>query len=146
LAVGVFKIGWGEVFGWQQPALTLDVGSAGAACLKAPQVSFGRQFVNNANPMRGSAVVLSATVSASCQTNALVTLNLYNAAGTRVAHWSLGTLTLGPTGTGLRSTWPVPSRLALGSYRADVLVLDPSGRVLYGSGTVARLQIGKVVP
>jgi hypothetical protein len=147
--VGVFNPGWGGMLAWNDNASSFRVGAAASTPTATPRAtntptprptntpSTGPlDFTTGATASprtvaRGSAVTIAANISANRATNALIDVEVYNAAGQRVYQrfWDNTALTANATRT-LTTTWTPPANAAAGVYRVKIGIFRTGWRGL----------------
>ena len=132
LAVGIFAPGWSSNYAWNGNAATFNVAAPVQTCSANPTIAFGAGSASPTTVAPGSAVKLSITFTASCATNGLVDLEVYNSAGTKVwqAYYDNQQLT-GHAQT-YTATWNIPVGQAAGTYTLDAGVFAPGWTSNYG--------------
>jgi hypothetical protein len=132
LKVGVFRPGWGDLYGWNDDALRLLVTGGAKGCAGAPQIGFGKTSAVPVSTARGTAVAFAVSLTASCPINVLVDFEVYSADGERVWQGWLDNQILDATPRRFDTSWSVPADLVNGDYTLKVGVFRAGWRAIYG--------------
>lgn len=157
IAIGVFSPGWGTVYGWNGTAGSFTVGAAAATNTPTavPPTSTPTTRPTNtptATPTSGSAqrgfttssvispttvtrpgaASISTSVKSATATSALIDVEIYNAAGTRVFQqfWDNQSFSAGQTHS-FNTSYSIPGAAATGTYTVMVGVFSPGWGAVY---------------
>ena len=131
LKVGVFGTGWSSLYGWDGSAATFKIAPAVAACAGSPGITFGSGSASPASLAPGGTTTLSATLTASCATSALIDFEVYDASGNQVWQtWQDNQSLTGQAQT-FSSRWTVPSGQAAGTYTLKIGVFGTGWSAFY---------------
>ncbi|GAC1448141.1 MAG: hypothetical protein PVSMB4_04810 [Ktedonobacterales bacterium] len=133
LSIGVFKTGWGALYGWKSGVATITVAASAPSCGTAtPHISFGSGAASPATAAPGSTVRLSIAHTSSWTPLGLVDDEAYNAAGQKVWQtWQDNQSLTGQAQT-FQTSWTLPSTLPAGTYTFKVGVFGPGWSAFYG--------------
>jgi hypothetical protein len=144
LKLGVFSVGWGRIYGWNDGARSFLVTGTTAACRSAPRISFGNGSASPAVLRPGAAVTFAASLRASCPVLALVDFQVHDIAGKLVWQSWHDRVVLTRTAKAFAVSWKLPEHMTAGTYTLKLGVFGTGWKPRYGwNDRVATIRIGR---